>query len=141
MAKAKEVLSTEEYTNYRNVRAAAVMFVLIGSIATLYGIAVATGKIPDPKRDLPPALAFAMAIIGLAGAVGGLAALLGSRRWARLAYVMAVPWLLGFPVGTIMSFVMLTGLSRYLDSKERVRRAIIGGACLPVWRGRGDPPN
>ena len=32
MAKPKEVLSPEDYTNYRNVRAAAVLFVVFGGI-------------------------------------------------------------------------------------------------------------
>jgi hypothetical protein len=58
--------------------------------------------------------------------VGGIAALRGNRQWAKLAYVMAVPYLLGFPIGTIMSYIMLSGLSRYLDSKERIKQATIG---------------
>jgi hypothetical protein len=125
MAKAKDVLSAKEYTNYRYVQAAAVMFVVVGSVLVLGSIAKATDSEPEPQQDIPPAAVIGMAVIGFAGAVGGLAALLGSRRWAKLAYVMAVPWLLGFPVGTIMSYIMLTGLSRYLDSKERIRQAIL----------------
>jgi ABC-type transport system involved in multi-copper enzyme maturation permease subunit len=128
MANAKEVLSPEDYTNYRNVRAASLLFVVFGLILFLGGIAAATEKRPNPQPDIPPAVIIAMAVIGLAGAVGGLAALLGSRRWAKLAYVMAVPWLLGFPIGTIMSYVVLSGLSRYLDSKERIGQATIESA-------------
>jgi predicted membrane protein len=129
MATAKEILSSEEYTNYRNVRAASVLFVLIGSIGALVGgISVATGTRLDPNRNDPPAELVAVSVIGLAGAVGGLAALLGSRRWAKCAYVMAVPWLIAFPIGTIISWVVLSGLSRYLDSKERLREATVGSA-------------
>jgi hypothetical protein len=129
MAKPKEILSPEDYTNYRNVRAAAVLFVVLGSILVLGGIVLATEKKPDPKQDIPPAVAIAMAIIGLGGAVGGIAALRGNRRWAKVAYVMAVPYLLGFPVGTIISYTILSGMSRYIDSKERVRQAVLGGTA------------
>jgi len=126
MAKPKEVLSPEDYKNYRNVRAAAVLFVVFGGIIVLGGIGMATQQKPDPQRDIPPAAAIGMSIVGLAGVVGGIAALRGNRRWAKLAYVMAVPYLLGFPIGTIMSYIMLSGLSKYLDSKERVRQATVG---------------
>jgi phosphate/sulfate permease len=128
MATARGVLDPEEYTNYRNVRAAAVLFVVIGSILVLGGIGAATEKKPDPNRDIPPAAAIGIAIIGLAGAVGALNALLGNRRWAKLVYVMAVPWLLFPLLGTVMSYVVLSGLSRYLDSKDRLKEATMGGA-------------
>ena len=126
MAKPKEVLSPEDYTNYRNVRAAAVLFVVFGGIFASGGISMATKQKPDPRRDYPPAVGIGLAIVGVAGVVGGIAALRGSRRWAKLAYVMAVPYLLGFPIGTVMSYIVLSGLSKYLDSKERVRKATIG---------------
>jgi hypothetical protein len=62
-------------------------------------------------------------MVGLMGCVGGIAALCGNRRLAPLAYVMAAVYILGFPVGTILSFVMLTGLSRYLDSSDKLNAA------------------
>ena len=127
MPKPKEVLGPEDYNNYRNVRAAAVLFVVFGGIFACGGIGIAAEKKPDPRRDIPPAVAIGMSIVGLAGVVGGIAALRGNRRWAKLAYVMAVPYLLAFPIGTIMSYIMLSGLSRYLDSKERIKKAKIGG--------------
>jgi TRAP-type C4-dicarboxylate transport system permease small subunit len=126
MARPKEVLSREDYENYRNVRAAAVLFVVFGGIFGSGGILMATNQKPDPHRDSYPAVGIGMAIVGLAGAVGGIAALRGNRQWAKLAYVMAVPYLLVFPIGTIMSYIVLSGLSRYLDSKERVRKATVG---------------
>ncbi len=128
MAKPKEVLSPEDYKNFRNVRAAAVLFVVLGCILVLGGTALAIVKQPNPKDNIPPVVAIGMAIIGLGGVVGGIAALRGNRRWAKLTYVMAVPYLLGFPIGTIVSYVLLTGMSRYLGSKERVKQATLGGA-------------
>jgi hypothetical protein len=139
MAKPKAVLSPKDYENYRNVRAVAVMFVVSGVFLVPAGvvlnetqwktdprgIGIATQRKPDPQRALDP-VAIGMSIVGLAGVVGGIAALRGNRRWAKLASVMAVPYLLALPVGTLMSSVMLSGLSRYLDSKERVRKATIG---------------
>ncbi|HEV3081869.1 MAG TPA: hypothetical protein VGY66_18965 [Gemmataceae bacterium] len=86
---------------------------------------MATDQKPEPQRDVPPAAAIGIAIVGLAGVVGGIAALRGNRRWAKLAYVMAVPYLLGFPIGTILSYVVLSGMSQYLDSKERIKQATI----------------
>jgi hypothetical protein len=128
VAHPKEVLSPADYTNYRNVRAAAVLFVVLGGILALGGISLAMQKKPGSERDIPPAAAIGIALVGSAGVVGGTAALRGSRRWAKLAYVMAVPYLVGFPIGTILSYVVLSGLSRYLDAKERVRQATTGGA-------------
>jgi hypothetical protein len=124
MAKAKEILSPEDYTNYRNVRAAAVLFVFFGSIFVLGGIGLATGHDPDPQQGIGPAGAIVFAaIFGLGGVVGGIAALRGNRRWAKLAYVAAVPYLFLVPLGTMMSYIVARGFSRYLDSKERLRQA------------------
>jgi zinc transporter ZupT len=128
MAKPKGVLSLEDYENYRIVRASAVLFVLVGGFHVYFGIAVAAAQRPDPEQGIPLDIAVGIAIFGLAGVVGGITALLGNRRWAKVAYVMAVPYLLGFPLGTYISYKVLSGLSRYLDSKERIRQARIGGA-------------
>jgi hypothetical protein len=68
-----------------------------------------------------------MAIFGLAGVVGGIAVLSGDRRWAKLAHVMSMPYALICPFGTIAFYIVHHGLSRYLDSKERVRHAKHGG--------------
>jgi hypothetical protein len=117
MAKPKEVLSPEDYNNYQRVSAAAVLLVVLG-IFFLY-TAISTAMQRDEH-------AIGFSIVGLAGVVGGIAALRGNRRWAKLAYVIAVPYLMCFPIGTIISYIMLRGLSRYLESKERVRKATTG---------------
>jgi hypothetical protein len=52
-----------------------------------------------------------------------LAALFGSRRWAKLAYAMAVPYTLMFPIGTIMGYTFLTGLPKYFECRDRLNSA------------------
>jgi hypothetical protein len=123
MPRPKEVLSPADYANYRNVRAVSVLFVVLGSVLVLGGIGLALDNKPNPQEQMPPAVAVGIALAGLAGAVGGVAALRGSRRWAPLVYVMAAVYVFGFPIGTILSFVLFSGLSRYLGSVERIRAA------------------
>lgn len=130
MANAKDVLSADDYSNYRNVRAVAVLFIVLGSIFVLGGLGAAFGEQPRGKprpgeEPVPVAFALGMAAAGLAGAIGGIAALRGNRRWAPLVYVMAVLYLFAFPIGTILSYVMLKGLSRYLDSKQMIAEAAV----------------
>ena len=116
-------LSPADYTNYRNVRAVSVLFILFGSVLVLGGVGLAFGKNSNPRERIHPAVGVGIATAGLAGAVGGVAALRGSRRWAPLVYIMAAVYVFGFPIGTILSLVLFTGLSRYLGSVERVRAA------------------
>ncbi|MCX5675127.1 MAG: hypothetical protein NTX87_08970 [Planctomycetota bacterium] len=125
MAKPKEVLSPADYRNYRNVRLVAVVFATEGSLLLLWALAVAAGIIGTSgiaALGAIPALG-PIAAFGLAGAVGGIATLRGSRRWAPLLYVMAAVHIIFFPIGTILGYVILTGLSRYLGSVERIRSA------------------
>jgi len=125
--KAKDVLSPEDYRNYRNVRAVSVFFVLIGSILALGGvigaIAAALGESIDPDHQIPPVAMYVTGIVGLIGAIGGIAALRGNRRRAPLVYAIAAIYLFGFPLGTLLSYVMFKGLNRYLDSSEQLRSA------------------
>lgn len=121
MGHPQHVLGAEEYTNYRNVRAVSVLFVLLGSILMLGGIGLATNKEPSPQQKVPLAGAIGIAVAGMAGAIGGFAALRGNRRWAYLAYGMAALYILAFPIGTVLSWAMFKGLPRYLESVERLR--------------------
>lgn len=121
MVAPKDVLTADDYTNCRNVRAVSVLFVLFGSVLVLGGIGLAFDEDKLSQEQIHPAVAIAIALVGLAGAIGGIAALRGSRRWAFLVYVMASLYVLAFPIGTILSLVMFKGLSRYLDSVERIR--------------------
>lgn len=125
MAKPKEILSRDDYRNYRNIRAVSVLFALLGSIFVLGGTTLLCAHIGLLHvNELPhPGVALIMVIAGLSGAIGGIAALRGNRRWASLIYAMAALYVFAFPLGTILSVVMFTGLKRYLDSVEQVRAA------------------
>jgi sulfite exporter TauE/SafE len=119
----KDILSARDYRNYRDVRAVAVLFVVLGGVLVLGGMALIARKKPERGRETHPALAIAIASLGATGVIGGIATLRGNRRWAPLVYLMAGLYLFAFPIGTILSYVMLSGLSRYLDSTERIRLA------------------
>lgn len=137
MANPERVLGRRAYANYRNVRAVAVLFIVFGGILVLGGTQLAVaGPRPGPKDDIPRPAAAGMAVVGLAGVVGGAAALAGSRKWARLAYVMAGVYLLAIPIGTILGIVLLTGLGGYLDSAERLREAQAEAGDRRVRQGR-----
>jgi hypothetical protein len=122
--KPREVLSKEDYSNYRNIRAVSILFSVFGTILLLGGIIAATAKPPDDREALHPAVGVILAIVGLTGAIGGIAAFRGNRRWAPLVYVMAALYILNFPLGTILAYVMFKGLSRYLASVDRIRAGV-----------------
>ncbi|HVU63967.1 MAG TPA: hypothetical protein VHC70_08320 [Phycisphaerales bacterium] len=139
MAEAKSILSAEDYTNYRNIRAVAVLFVLFGLILALAGTLIAINGEPKaqyseaeppptlrlrsdaPSPPLPAAFYVGMAVVGICGTIGGICTLTGVRKLAPLIYVMAVPYLLGFPIGTILSVVVLKGLRGYIKSVDQIR--------------------
>jgi hypothetical protein len=123
VANPKDVLRPNEYSNYRNVRAVSGLFVLVGSVLMLGGIVAATEEPSGQKEPMHPAVAVGIAVVGLTGAVGGVAALRGSRRWAPMMYVMAAIYVFGFPVGTVLSLVLFSGLRQYLLSVEKIRNA------------------
>ena len=49
---------------------------------------------------------------------------------------MAAVYILSFPVGTILSFVMFKGLGRYLDSLDRMRATM----DVPMAKAVDVPP-
>lgn len=119
---AKHLLSREEYANYRNVRAVAWLFTIVGPLLVLGGLAAALGL--ERKKDDPPAAVMvAVAAVGLCGVVGGIATLLRRRSLAPLIKVMACVYLLGFPIGTILGVAVLRGLGGYLDSVDEIEAA------------------
>jgi hypothetical protein len=123
MAKPKDVLSPADYSNYRNVRAVSALFILIGGVLAMGGMASVFQKNAQPQEPIQMAVPVGMAVAGLAGVIGGVATLRGSRRWAPLIYLMAAIYIFAFPIGTILSLALFMGLSRYLGSMERVRSA------------------
>jgi hypothetical protein len=120
VARREDFLRLDNYRNYRNVRAVAIVFVLLGGFLAIGGLALAFDDDPKTREEIPPAIAIVGAIIGLSGAVGGTAVIWGNRRWARLVYGLPLILLLGFPIGTILGYVMLSGLSQYLTDAERI---------------------
>jgi hypothetical protein len=131
MAEPKQVLSPTAYKNYRNVRAVAILYVFVFSLAVLGAIALAFGGKSGSGDEIPPAVSIGVALVSLAGAIGGIAVLRGNKRWAPLVYGVAVLQLVNFPLGTIFAYVMLTGLSRYLRSVEELHHVALG-AALPT---------
>jgi hypothetical protein len=121
--KIREFLDQGDYSNYRNVRAAAVMFVALGTILMLGGLALSLME-PEPGHPAPPkALGVLVLLVGAAGAVGGVAVFKANPQWSKLVYVMACLYVLAFPIGTILSAVMFVGLGRYLNNVARFREA------------------
>lgn len=121
------ILGEAEYKNYRNVRAVSVLSVLVGVIMVIAGVSIATaGGTPERRLDTHPVVAVLAAIAGLAGAVSGVAILVGNKRLAPLVTATAWVFLIGFPIGTILGVALLTGLPQYLKSLDRLRRADAG---------------
>ena len=66
--------------------------------------------------------------MGSSGVVGGVAIRCNSLCWARAVKVIAWVYILGFPIGTILSLVLLDGLPGYYKTVERMRREEAGEA-------------
>ena len=118
----KDVLSPGEYRNYRKVRAVSVCLIILGCILLVGGVWIALNGDPGANEADDPGLAAGVAAVGLAGAIGGIAAFHGRSRWAPLAKVMACLYLGIFPIGTILGYLLLDGLPQYLNSVEHLRR-------------------
>lgn len=120
----RDFLTQGDYKRYRNVRAAAVMFVLLGGMFAFTGT-VLLAIDPQSAQSPPPKIVpFLLMLVGAAGAIGGIAAFVANRKWSRLIYIMASVYVLVFPIGTILSIVMFIGLERYLDDVARFRQAV-----------------
>ena len=128
MARIRDFLDRADYKNYRNVRAAAAMFVVLGGILALAGIALLTMDPESGQTPPPKIVAVLLMIIGVAGAVGGIAVFAANRRWSKLIYVMAAVYVLAFPLGTILSAIMFKGLGRYLNDVSRFRESLNASA-------------
>jgi hypothetical protein len=118
----EDILSPSEFRNYRNVRAVAVLFIVLGSVFLLAGLAFVFPNTERSREQTHPGVIALAMLVGLSGLVGGIATLKKSRRWAPLVYIMGFFYLFAFPIGTILSIVLLTGLSKYLASADLIRR-------------------
>lgn len=81
--KPDQVLTRDEYKNYRNIRAIALLFILLGTIFLLAGVMVVTK--PDDKakqkdeEELPLIAKILVPILGFCGVLGGIAIRRGER--------------------------------------------------------------
>lgn len=124
MTNAKEILNPADYSNYRNVRAAAVLYIFLSVFLVLGGIALLlSSPEPEQQKPVPPVVAIGLAAAGVAGFVAGLAIRRGNRRLTPLIYTVGFLYLIYFPIGTIVSVVVLRGLARYLNSADEVKNA------------------
>lgn len=119
----KDVLNESDYRNYRNIRAVATFFVILGTLILLGSMGMLFGEDPDTGKKVPVVAAAIVFCMGVSGVVGGVAARRGNRKLAPLMYFMAFFYLFAFPIGTILSYVLFKGLSRYLDSADELRTA------------------
>src|SRR5262245_51439700 len=123
--KPSESLPPKDYRHYRNVRAVALWFIVLGSIFVLAGLSMffVDDSKRDPQREeVPKPVCIVIAAVGLCGIVGGVATRRGNRTWGGYIKVMAVPYLFFFPIGTILSYILLTGLPRYFDSIDMINK-------------------
>lgn len=123
MASPKAVLSPDDYRNYRNVRAVSRLFILLGGLFALGGVLLLVLEPPRGEQSPHPLAAIAMAVVGVCGVVGGFATLHGNRSRSGLIKVMACFYFFAFPIGTILTYVLLTGLPKYFDSVDQLEAA------------------
>src|SRR3954462_2804074 len=107
MRSPKEILTPEEYRNYRGVRACAMANIVMGLLILLPGItlrfALNSEKAANPRGVLISSLVFGGIIVlfGLASIVGNIAPLRSQRKWSMFVYITSMMWFCMFPVGTL----------------------------------------
>lgn len=125
--KPKDVLTPADYQNYRNVRAVAFLFVFVSIIPIIIGVILLTTTYPPNQSKTATAMFNTVGVIALivaaAGIVGGVAVLRGDRKLKPLIYVTATMYVGYFPIGTLLSIILLKGLRRYFDSKDLISNA------------------
>ncbi len=73
--KPKDLLEPSDYSNYRNIRAVSRLFVFLGSILVMGGVLAPLLENENSQEKIHPAFAVGIVLVGLAGAIGGMAAL------------------------------------------------------------------
>src|SRR5262249_6192386 len=101
----QDVLSPEQYSNYKHGRLLAgvniffAIILLLGCLATLAKT--------EPNEDVPPAAFYVMIGFAFAGILGGYFMFRGDRSAARIIYFFAIPILLGIPIGTLIGILTM----------------------------------
>jgi hypothetical protein len=72
---------------------------------------------------LPVPSILGLGVFGVLSVNCGVGVRRGSRGLSRLAYITGAFYLLYFPLGTVLGFILLKGLSGCLKSVERVKAA------------------
>lgn len=125
MARDLSGLTPEEIRNYRDIRAVALFFIVLGSMFGLASLIFVFGGVKaDPKWSSleNTALGVVMLLFGLSGVVGGIAVRMGNRQWGGIIRFMGWFYIIAFPIGTILSYTLLKGLKQYFTSMDRIRR-------------------
>ncbi len=127
----ENLFNPDDETNYRYIRAISWYHIISGGCAIGISIAIPVSIYQNAPENITigVALGFGFLLVGLAGVVGGIAALNGNRNGARLMYLKSAVNLIGFPIGTLLAVIVFRGLSRYLDTFER--KAIEARALKP----------
>lgn len=118
--KAEYLLSSDEFSNYRIIRAIAWLFLLKGLIFLVFTYYALKDDAVNNKREFEPYLIFFALMWGISGVVGGTATLWGSRKLVILMYGGALPYVLFIPVGTFLSVLMMKGIREYLASVDKI---------------------
>lgn len=124
MKRPKEVLSPEDYTNYRNIRAIAILYLPLAVCLLLIGFGTA---FIDMGVGAKPAafvikytFSFLVVLWGLAGLVGAVAVLQGSTKWSSLVWTVGGMYMAFFPLGTLLSIIFFRGLKKYYLSIDEI---------------------
>jgi hypothetical protein len=114
----------KRYKNYCKARAVSVWFIAIGAILVAGALAGAAGYGSSEPRV--PVVVLAL-VMGLSGVVGGAAVRSDRPRLARVIKVMAWLYIWAFPVGTVLSLMLLDSLPGYTKYVESNRPGGAGG--------------
>jgi len=119
--KSDYLLSSDENSNYRSIRAIAWLFIVKGLFYLWCAYVLLPENSFEYDRRYSPYIEILILVWGIMGVVGGIVTLYGERKVSVLMYACAIAFLLAFPLGTLLSMVMLRGIGKYLQSVEKLQ--------------------